>query len=73
MGTFIVIVFILFKLPFLNNFSVGYVSWIGHYTEKNSVLVDELLAYGAVLYVKTNVPQTLMVGSNLFKLFGFDY
>jgi hypothetical protein len=27
----------------------------------NSVLVDVLLDLGAVLYVKTNIPQTLMV------------
>jgi hypothetical protein len=44
--------------------TIGYVSWVGKYAEKNSVLVDSLEASGAVLYVKTNIPQTLMV--NLF-------
>ncbi|KAG6860169.1 hypothetical protein C0995_014841 [Termitomyces sp. Mi166 len=39
---------------------IGYVSWIGQYAERNAVLVDILEALGAVLYVKTNVPQTLM-------------
>ena len=40
---------------------VGYVSWIGRYASKNSVLADILESLGAVLYVKTNIPQTLMV------------
>jgi len=48
-------------LCILNNSTIGYVSWIGEYSAKNSVLVDILEASGAVLYVKTNVPQTLMV------------
>jgi amidase len=39
----------------------GYVSWIGKPAQSNAVLVDVLEAAGAVLYVKTNVPQTLMV------------
>jgi Asp-tRNA(Asn)/Glu-tRNA(Gln) amidotransferase A subunit family amidase len=30
-------------------------------SEKNSPLVDILLELGAVVYVKTNIPQTLMV------------
>ncbi|KAG5636312.1 hypothetical protein H0H81_008426 [Sphagnurus paluster] len=41
--------------------TMGYASWVGNYAERNSVLVDALEALGAVLYVKTNVPQTLMV------------
>jgi amidase len=40
---------------------VGYVAWIGQYAERNAVLVDILLEAGAVLFVRTNVPQTLMV------------
>lgn len=39
----------------------GYVSWVGKFAEKNSVLVDILESLGAVPFVKTNVPQTLMV------------
>lgn len=39
----------------------GYVAWIGQYAERNAVLVDILETLGAVLFVKTNVPQTLMV------------
>ncbi|KAK7064026.1 amidase domain-containing protein [Favolaschia claudopus] len=38
----------------------GYVSWIGKVAEKNAVLVDILESLGAVPFVKTNVPQTLM-------------
>ena len=41
--------------------TMGYVSWIGNYAEKNAVLVDILEACGAVPFVRTNVPQTLMV------------
>ena len=40
---------------------MGYASWVGNYAEQNSVLVDILEAAGAVMFVKTNVPQTLMV------------
>jgi amidase len=42
--------------------TVGYVSFLknGPATE-NSAMVDLLLDLGAVLYVKTNIPQTLMV------------
>lgn len=39
----------------------GFVSQIGRPAEKNGVLVDILLKLGAILYCKTNVPQTLMV------------
>ena len=41
--------------------TMGYVSWIGKYAEKNAVLVDILEECGAVPFVRTNVPQTLMV------------
>ncbi|KAG6848278.1 hypothetical protein H0H93_001621, partial [Arthromyces matolae] len=40
--------------------STGYASWLGNYAPYNSVLADVLEALGAVFYVKTNVPQTLM-------------
>ena len=36
-------------------------SWIGQYAERNSALADILCDLGAVLFVKTNIPQTLMV------------
>ncbi|KAF8898954.1 general amidase [Infundibulicybe gibba] len=48
----------------------GYVSWIGKFAEKNSVLVDILESLGAVLYVKTNVPQTLMWPETFNNVFG---
>lgn len=42
--------------------TIGYVSFIERPpAESNSPLVDILLNSGAVLYVKTNLPQTLMV------------
>lgn len=44
--------------------TMGYVSWIGKYAEKNAVLVDILEECGAVPFVRTNVPQTLMVRWN---------
>jgi amidase len=39
----------------------GYVSWVGKVAERDAVLTEILLECGAVLYVRTNVPQTLMV------------
>lgn len=44
--------------------TMGYVSWIGKYSEKNAILVDILEECGAVPFVRTNVPQTLMVRCN---------
>jgi Asp-tRNA(Asn)/Glu-tRNA(Gln) amidotransferase A subunit family amidase len=40
---------------------LGYVSWVGKVAERDAVLTEILLECGAVLYVRTNVPQTLMV------------
>jgi amidase len=50
---------------------LGYASWVGNYAERNAVLVDILESLGAVLFVKTNVPQTLMVSAHgsFFALF----
>lgn len=42
--------------------TLGVVSYLDHISQKNSSLVDMLLSLGAVIYVKTNVPQTLAVG-----------
>lgn len=39
----------------------GYVAWIGNYANHDSVLVQILYECGAVPFVRTNVPQTLMV------------
>ncbi|KAI9374808.1 Acetamidase [Aspergillus egyptiacus] len=41
--------------------SMGYVSWLGKYDQEDSVLTHLLRKAGAVFYVKTSVPQTLMV------------
>ncbi|KAF8264302.1 general amidase [Lactarius quietus] len=40
--------------------TMGYVSWIGRVAERDAVLTEILIECGAVLYVRTNVPQTLM-------------
>ncbi|TFK38849.1 amidase signature domain-containing protein [Crucibulum laeve] len=50
--------------------TMGYVSWIGLYAKKNSVLADILESLGAVLYVKTNIPQTLMWPETFNHVFG---
>lgn len=39
----------------------GYVAWIGKYAESDCVLVEILYECGAVPFVRTNVPQALMV------------
>jgi amidase len=44
--------------------TLGYVSWVGKSkATTNSALVDMFLDLGAIVYVKTNIPQTLMVSS----------
>ncbi|KAF8176805.1 general amidase [Pholiota molesta] len=50
--------------------TMGYVSWVGQPASKNSVLADILEANGAVLYVKTNIPQTLMWPETFNHVFG---
>ena len=62
MGTWIMYLFI--SIPpemHLARRLSGYVSWIGKVAERNASLTEILIESGAVLYVRTNVPQTLMV------------
>ncbi|PCH43375.1 general amidase [Wolfiporia cocos MD-104 SS10] len=40
--------------------TMGYASWIGKYAERDAVLTEILYECGAVPFVRTNVPQTLM-------------
>ena len=41
--------------------TIGAVAYLDRKSEENSALVDMLLDLGAVIYVKTNVAQVLMV------------
>lgn len=41
--------------------TIGMVSFLDEVSSANSPFVDILLNLGAVIYVKTNVPQTMMV------------
>lgn len=41
--------------------TIGMVAFMDDIASANSPLVDILLNLGAVIYVKTNVPQTMMV------------
>ncbi|KAI4126781.1 MAG: hypothetical protein LQ347_004836 [Umbilicaria vellea] len=50
--------------------SMAYVAWIGKYDEENSVLVTLLRKAGAVFYVKTSVPQSLMVCETINNIIG---
>ncbi|KAF7762070.1 hypothetical protein Agabi119p4_8663 [Agaricus bisporus var. burnettii] len=50
--------------------TMGYVAWIDKPSQKNSVLVDTLESLGAVFYVKTNIPQTLMFPETYNHIFG---
>ncbi|KAM0490787.1 hypothetical protein ACHAP8_011181 [Fusarium lateritium] len=50
--------------------TMGYVSWIGKKDTEDSVLTTMLLGAGAVLYVKTSVPQSLMVCETINNIFG---
>ncbi|KZT58671.1 amidase [Calocera cornea HHB12733] len=49
---------------------MGYVSWVNKPCEKNATLVDVLLSAGAVPFVRTNVPQTLMWPESFNVVFG---
>ncbi|KAF9479766.1 amidase [Pholiota conissans] len=49
---------------------MGYVSGIGQYASEDCVLVQILYASGAVPFVRTNVPQTLMWGETHNNVFG---
>ncbi|KAL2840359.1 amidase signature domain-containing protein [Aspergillus pseudodeflectus] len=51
--------------------TMGFVSFLDRSPpQSNSVLVDVLLAAGAVLYVKTNIPQTMMTLDTHNNVFG---
>ncbi|KAL2829657.1 fatty-acid amide hydrolase [Aspergillus cavernicola] len=51
--------------------TVGYVSFLQNGPERsNSALVDLLLDLGAVLYVKTNIPQTMMTADSDNNIYG---
>ncbi|KAL3457549.1 amidase signature domain-containing protein [Aspergillus heterothallicus] len=51
--------------------TVGYVSFLENGpATSNSALVDILLNLGAVLYVKTNIPQTMMTADSENNIFG---
>ena len=59
---------------------MGYVGWIGTFEgkkgtgkEKNfeSEMVKELKSLGAILYVKTSVPHTLMAGETVNNIIGY--
>ncbi|CAG5176048.1 uncharacterized protein ALTATR162_LOCUS8285 [Alternaria atra] len=51
--------------------TIGFVSFLDHaLSEKNSPLVEILLELGAVVYVKTNIPQTLMTADSHNNIFG---
>lgn len=50
--------------------SIGFVSLLNQPAQKNSALVDVLLDLGAVLYVKTNIPQTMMTADSHNNVWG---
>lgn len=49
---------------------MGYIAWIGKRDETDSVLVKLLRKAGAIFYVKTSVPQTLMVCETVNNIIG---
>lgn len=50
--------------------SVGYIAWCNAPATSNSTLVELLVEVGAVPFVKTNVPATLMMGESVNNVFG---
>lgn len=49
---------------------MGYVSWIGKYAKEDSIIVKLLYNAGAVFYVKTSVPQSLMICETINNVIG---
>ncbi|KAI0727609.1 general amidase [Fomitopsis betulina] len=49
---------------------MGYAGWIGRYADSDCVLAEILYEQGAVLFVRTNVPQTLWWGETYNHVFG---
>lgn len=61
---------------------MGYVGWIGTFEGKKatgkervfeSLMVEELRSQGAVLYVKTSVPHTLMCGETVNNIIDYTW
>jgi amidase len=50
--------------------SIGFVSLLNKPAQQNSPLIDILLELGAVLYVKTNIPQTMMTADSHNNVWG---
>jgi amidase len=50
--------------------SVGYISWADKPASEDSTLVTLLSNAGAIPYVKTNVPASLMIGESVNNVFG---
>ncbi|KAF9512588.1 hypothetical protein BS47DRAFT_1372763 [Hydnum rufescens UP504] len=50
--------------------SMGYVAWLKEVAENDCVIVEILKDAGAVLFVRTNAPQTLMWGETYNNIFG---
>ncbi|PKX96391.1 putative general amidase [Aspergillus novofumigatus IBT 16806] len=50
--------------------SIGMISFLEEKSTHNSPLVDILLSLGAVIYVKTNIPQTMMTADSHNNVFG---
>ena len=50
--------------------AMGYVGYLDQPAEFNSIIVDIVLSLGGVVYVKTCVPQTIMIGETRSNLLG---
>ncbi|KAH9935666.1 general amidase [Fomitopsis serialis] len=50
--------------------TLGYASWVGRYAQEDAVIVEALVECGAIPYVKTNVPQSVMWTETHNLLFG---
>ncbi|CAF1159749.1 unnamed protein product [Rotaria sordida] len=50
--------------------AMAYIGYLGDIAEHNSILVDIVLSLGAVLYVKTALPQTIMLPETRSHLLG---
>lgn len=52
---------------------MGYGAYLGRISKENASIVDLLEALGAIIYVRTNIPQTLMVCDKHFVFIGLQW
>lgn len=61
-----------FNLPGIDT-TIGYVSYVGHKPQRESLLAEILEQKGAIFYVKTTVPMAMLADETESNLHGYTY